>query len=51
MGQPGRDVKLIDILSLTTRGDVRSDVLKELESQLGILNEFHANPGVDSQKT
>ena len=41
---------LIDILALTTRGDVRSDVLKELESQLGALNEFHANPGVDSQR-
>jgi cell division protein ZapD len=41
---------LIDILSLTTRGDVRSDVLKELESQLGALNEFHANPSVDSQR-
>jgi cell division protein ZapD len=41
---------LIDILALTTRGDVRSDVLKELESQLGTLNEFHANPGVDSQR-
>lgn len=41
---------LIDILALTTRGDVRSDVLKELESQLGTLSEFHANPGVDSQR-
>jgi len=39
---------LIDILAITTRGDVRSDVLKELESQLTTLNEFQANPGVDS---
>jgi cell division protein ZapD len=41
---------LIDILAITTRGDVRSDVLKELESQLVTLNEFQSNPGVDSQR-
>jgi cell division protein ZapD len=41
---------LIDILAITTRTDVRSDVLKELESQLGTLNEFQTNPGVDSQR-
>jgi cell division protein ZapD len=41
---------LIDILAITTRGDVRSDVLKELESHLTSLNEFQTNPGVDSQR-
>jgi len=41
---------LIDILAITTRGDVRSDVLKELESQLTSLNEFQSNPGVDTQR-
>jgi cell division protein ZapD len=41
---------LIDILSITTRGDVRSDVLKELESQLSSLGEFEARPGVDPQR-
>ncbi|HVN44875.1 MAG TPA: cell division protein ZapD [Steroidobacteraceae bacterium] len=41
---------LIDILAITTRGDVRSDVLKELESHLSILNEFQSRPGVDSQR-
>lgn len=41
---------LIDILAITVRGDVRSDVLKELESQLTTLNEFQSNPGVDSQR-
>ncbi|HKD53992.1 MAG TPA: cell division protein ZapD [Steroidobacteraceae bacterium] len=41
---------LIDILALTTRGDVRSDVLKELESQLTTLNEFQSKPGVDGQR-
>ena len=37
---------LIDILAITTRGDVRSDVLKELESELATLTEFQSNPGV-----
>jgi cell division protein ZapD len=41
---------LIDILAITTRGDVRSDVLKELERELTSLNEFQANPRVDSQR-
>ncbi|MGH8132696.1 MAG: cell division protein ZapD [Steroidobacteraceae bacterium] len=41
---------LIDILAITTRGDVRADVLKELESQLKTLNEFQSNPGVDGQR-
>jgi cell division protein ZapD len=41
---------LIDILAIGTRGDVRSDVLKELEGQLATLNEFQANPGVDTQR-
>ncbi len=41
---------LIDILAMTTRGDVRSDVLKELESHLAMLNEFQSRPGVDTQR-
>ena len=41
---------LIDILAITTRGDVRSDVLKELESQLATLSEFQSKPGVDPQR-
>jgi len=40
---------LIDILAIMTR-DVRSDVLKELESQLSSLNEFQSRPGVDAQR-
>ena len=39
---------LIDILAITTRGDVRSDVLKELEGQLATLNEFQSKPGVST---
>ncbi|MBS0579881.1 MAG: cell division protein ZapD [Proteobacteria bacterium] len=41
---------LIDILAITTRGDVRSDVLKELESQLTTLHEFESKAGVDNQR-
>ncbi len=39
---------LLDILAITTRSDTRSDVLKELERHLSILNEYQAKPGVDS---
>jgi cell division protein ZapD len=38
---------LIDILAIATRGDVRADVLKELERQLGSLGVFQSKPGVD----
>jgi cell division protein ZapD len=41
---------LIDILAISTRGDVRSDVLKELERQLQQLNEFQNKAGVDSSR-
>lgn len=41
---------LIDILAITTRGDVRSDVLKELERQLTMLTDFQAKPGVDVER-
>src|SRR5260221_12805781 len=41
---------LIDILAITTRGDVRSDVLKELERHLSTLGEFQSKPGVDPER-
>jgi cell division protein ZapD len=41
---------LIDILAITTRGDVRSDVLKELEGQLTTLQDFESKAGVDNQR-
>ena len=41
---------LIDILAIGTRGDVRSDVLKELEGQLTALNDFQSKPGVDTNR-
>ncbi len=39
---------LLDILAITSRGDTRADVLKELERQLAVLNEFQSRPGVDT---
>jgi cell division protein ZapD len=39
---------LLDVLAISTRGDIRSDVLKELERQVSTLNEFQSKPGVDT---
>jgi cell division protein ZapD len=41
---------LLDILSITTRSDMRSDALKELERHLSHLNEFQSRPGVDAAR-
>jgi cell division protein ZapD len=41
---------LLDILSILTRGDVRSDVLKELERHLALLAEYQNRPGIDSAR-
>jgi cell division protein ZapD len=41
---------LLDILSITTRSDMRSDALKELERHLNHLNEFQSRPGVDAAR-
>jgi cell division protein ZapD len=38
---------LIDILAITTRTDVRSEVLKEIERHIAQLTEFEDRPGVD----
>ncbi|MDR2215625.1 MAG: cell division protein ZapD [Nevskiaceae bacterium] len=38
---------LIDILAITTRTDVRSEVLKEIERHLAQLQKFETKPGVD----
>lgn len=38
---------ILEILAITARGDCRSDVLKELERQIGILNEFKSRSGID----
>ena len=39
---------LLEILAILSRGDVRSDVHKELDQQLGVLQRFQSQPGVDS---
>jgi cell division protein ZapD len=39
---------LIDILAITTRADVRAEVLKEVEKHLGQLEVFEHRSGVDS---
>lgn len=41
---------LIDILAIISRGDVRSDALKELERHLTLLGEFQSKPGVDTSR-
>ena len=39
---------LLEILAITARGDMRSEVLKELERQMGIMHDYQARPGVDT---
>src|SRR5678815_3341866 len=39
---------LLEILAITARGDVRSEVLKELERQMSVMNDYQARPGVDT---
>ncbi len=41
---------LIDILAVVSRGDLRSDALKEIERQLHLLGEYQSRPGVDPQR-
>jgi len=41
---------LLDILAILTRGDVRSDVIKELERHLVLLNEFQHRQGIDTAR-
>ncbi len=41
---------LLDMLAIAMRGDVRSDVLKELERHLAKLNEYQNHPGIDATR-
>jgi len=41
---------LLEILTILGRGDVRSDVLKELERQMSLLAPFRSRPGVDKAR-
>ena len=50
MGTRAAVASLLDIIAVTQRGDVRADVLKELERNLGVLNEYQNRPGIDLTK-
>lgn len=39
---------LLDVLAITSRSDTRADVLKELERQLALMNEYSKRSGVDT---
>ena len=41
---------LLEILAILSRGDVRSEVLKELDQQLGTLQRYQSQPGVDRSR-
>jgi cell division protein ZapD len=41
---------LLEIVTILSRGDVRSEVHKELDYQLGVLQRFQSKPGVDSAR-
>ncbi len=41
---------LLEILAITARGDIRSEVLKELERQMTLMHEFATRPGVDNSR-
>jgi cell division protein ZapD len=41
---------LLDVIAILTRGDVRSDVHKELDHQIENLERFVSQPGVDSKR-
>ncbi len=41
---------LLEILAITQRGDIRSEVLKELERQMNQLSAFSTRPGVDAAR-
>jgi cell division protein ZapD len=41
---------LLEILAITQRGDIRSEVLKELERQTNQLSAFASRPGVDTTR-
>src|SRR5262245_46467833 len=41
---------LLEVLAITSRGDLRGEVLKELERQMGQLSTFSTRPGVDNAR-
>jgi cell division protein ZapD len=41
---------LLDMLAILTRADIRTDVVKELERHLALLNEFQNRQGIDTNR-
>jgi cell division protein ZapD len=41
---------LLEIMAILSRGDVRSEVHKELDQQLQVLERFQSQPGVDTRR-
>lgn len=41
---------LLEILAITARGDVRSDLLKELERHMTVIHEYRSKPGADAER-
>ncbi len=41
---------LLEILAITSRGDARGDVLKELERQMAVMRDYQNRPGVDGAR-
>ena len=41
---------LLEILAITARGDIRSEVLKDLERQMAVMHDYTTRPGVDSSR-
>jgi len=41
---------LLEIMAILSRGDVRSEVHKELDHQLDVLQRFQCQPGVDTRR-
>ena len=41
---------LLEILAITSRGDARRDVLKELERQMSAMRDYQNRPGVDGAR-
>ena len=41
---------LLEIMAILSRGDVRSEVHKELDQQLKVLQRFQSQPGVDTRR-
>ena len=41
---------LLEILAITSRGDIRADVLKELDRQILRLKHYRQSPGVDADR-